>query len=281
MGIQIQDLRIKTQDSRILTEGLIVKKYHILLLASCLSFLNTISAQQNFPLNREWALNQDKINAGIPSKISKDSIADNVKKVLPSFADIDNSCFKPLIITPSHPVIDKSKNLAYRKYRKESLFIINDTADKFYLTIDPLFNFEAGVDAADTSGEKLYKNTRGLLVRGDINKNFVFESSFLETQSAFPQYIDDYIASTGSANLATAIVPGQGRSKLFRTNGYDYAMASGYISYSPSSFINIQLGHGKHFIGDGYRSLEEGQRVEFSVAQGQKGLQAEDVSVVE
>lgn len=29
-----------------------------------------------------------------------------------------------------------------------------------------------------------------------------------------------------------------------------------------------------------YRSLEEGQRVEFSVTQGQKGLQAEDVSVV-
>ena len=29
--------------------------------------------------------------------------------------------------------------------------------------------------------------------------------------------------------------------------------------------------------GDGYRNLEEGQRVEFSVVQGQKGLQAQDV----
>ena len=29
--------------------------------------------------------------------------------------------------------------------------------------------------------------------------------------------------------------------------------------------------------GDGYRSLEEGQRVEFTVAQGQKGPQAQDV----
>ena len=33
--------------------------------------------------------------------------------------------------------------------------------------------------------------------------------------------------------------------------------------------------------GEGYRSLEEGQRVEFSVTQGDKGLQAEDVSIVE
>ena len=30
----------------------------------------------------------------------------------------------------------------------------------------------------------------------------------------------------------------------------------------------------------GYRSLEEGQRVEFAVAEGQKGLQAQDVNVV-
>ena len=31
--------------------------------------------------------------------------------------------------------------------------------------------------------------------------------------------------------------------------------------------------------GEGYRNLEEGQRVEFSVQQGPKGLQAVDVAV--
>jgi CspA family cold shock protein len=39
--------------------------------------------------------------------------------------------------------------------------------------------------------------------------------------------------------------------------------------------------HFRAIRGDGYRSLEEGQRVTFSVAQGQKGLQAEDVEVTE
>lgn len=33
--------------------------------------------------------------------------------------------------------------------------------------------------------------------------------------------------------------------------------------------------------GMGYRSLEEGQRVEFTVTKGQKGLQAQDVSVID
>lgn len=32
--------------------------------------------------------------------------------------------------------------------------------------------------------------------------------------------------------------------------------------------------------GDGFRSLEEQQRVEFTVAQGDKGLQAQDVIVL-
>lgn len=39
--------------------------------------------------------------------------------------------------------------------------------------------------------------------------------------------------------------------------------------------------HFKSIIGTGYKSLEEGQRVEFNVAQGQKGLQAEEVTVIE
>lgn len=39
--------------------------------------------------------------------------------------------------------------------------------------------------------------------------------------------------------------------------------------------------HFRAIVGDGYRSLEEGQRVKFTVTQGQKGPQAENVSVVE
>ena len=37
--------------------------------------------------------------------------------------------------------------------------------------------------------------------------------------------------------------------------------------------------HYRAIIGDGYRTLEEGMRVNFKVTQGQKGLQAEEVSV--
>ncbi len=38
--------------------------------------------------------------------------------------------------------------------------------------------------------------------------------------------------------------------------------------------------HFNAIVADGYRSLDEGQRVEFTVTQGQKGPQAENVTVI-
>ncbi|PJE78506.1 Cold shock-like protein CspG [invertebrate metagenome] len=35
--------------------------------------------------------------------------------------------------------------------------------------------------------------------------------------------------------------------------------------------------HFRQIVGDGFRTLSEGQRVEFKVTQGQKGLQAEEI----
>lgn len=52
----------------------------------------------------------------------------------------------------------------------------------------------------------------------------------------------------------------------------------GFISREngPDVFV-----HFRAIRGDGYRSLSEGQSVEFTVTQGQKGPQAENVTVVE
>jgi CspA family cold shock protein len=52
----------------------------------------------------------------------------------------------------------------------------------------------------------------------------------------------------------------------------------GFITRSEGSDVFV---HYSAIKGDGYRSLEEGQRVELTVTQGQKGPQAEDVIVLE
>ena len=61
----------------------------------------------------------------------------------------------------------------------------------------------------------------------------------------------------------------QGTVKWFN-NGKGY----GFIEREDGDDLFV---HFNAIIGDGFRSLEEGQRVEFNVVQGQKGLQAQDV----
>ncbi|HJN02707.1 MAG: cold-shock protein [Nitrospinota bacterium] len=51
----------------------------------------------------------------------------------------------------------------------------------------------------------------------------------------------------------------------------------GFISRDEGNDIFV---HFSAIGGDGYRSLEEGQKVEFVVTEGQKGPQAQDVTVV-
>ena len=53
----------------------------------------------------------------------------------------------------------------------------------------------------------------------------------------------------------------------------------GYGFIEPAEGEDVFV-HFNAIVGDGYRNLEEGQRVEFTVTQGQKGLQAEDVVVI-
>ncbi|MBX2808212.1 MAG: cold shock domain-containing protein [Cellvibrionaceae bacterium] len=67
-----------------------------------------------------------------------------------------------------------------------------------------------------------------------------------------------------------------------RTNGivkwFNNSRGYGFISCGVENediFV-----HYRNIRGEGYRSLAEGQSVEFSLAKGEKGLQAEDVMCV-
>lgn len=125
---------------------------------------------------------------------------------------------------------------------------VEPPGENFKLHFDPILNFEKGRDYSDTINRMLNTNTRGLIASGYIGEKFYFETMFAENQSTFP----DYISRT---NKATLVVPGQGRWKTFKTTGYDYAFSSGFFSVQPLKNLNIQVGHGKQKIGNGYRSL--------------------------
>ncbi|SDE55373.1 hypothetical protein SAMN05421855_1011193 [Ulvibacter litoralis] len=123
----------------------------------------------------------------------------------------------------------------------------------YWLTLDPGVDLQVGKDFdADIS---TYNNTRLVTTQGGIGDNISFFAVIFESQGRFADYFNRYAESIRPDGGNPAIIPGRGIAKAFRTDSYDYPIATGHISYSPSKTFNVQLGHGKNFLGDGYRSL--------------------------
>ncbi|MCU0359667.1 MAG: hypothetical protein MUF75_02940 [Bacteroidia bacterium] len=144
----------------------------------------------------------------------------------------------------------KHQNLLDALFNRHLIQIKSKNKDNnaFDLFIDPLLNLEYGKDFSDASGEQLYTNTRGIIAGGHLGTNVYFETLLSENQSFFPTYLDSFATEQ-------KVIPGQGRWKTFKTSGYDYAFSSGFVSVQAGKHLNIQFGHGKHKIGNGYRSL--------------------------
>lgn len=114
----------------------------------------------------------------------------------------------------------------------------------FILHINPIMNFEFSNDSASHfSG-----NTRGILISGQLDKRFRFVSGMVENQAFFQPYVTDYVKKN-------SVVPGSGRSKVFKKYGYDFSNAFGYLTYNFNSKFQLLLGHTRQFVGYGYRSV--------------------------
>ena len=76
----------------------------------------------------------------------------------------------------------------------------------------------------------------------------------------------------GAASRMKKVIMAQGTVKWFNADkGY------GFIAVEGGKDVFV---HFSAITGSGYRSLEEGQQVEFDITQGQKGPQAENVKVI-
>jgi len=148
--------------------------------------------------------------------------------------------------------IAKSKTSWFgRKWWNEHMVAYK--GENFWFTLDPGVDLQIGKDTgADVD---TYNNTRLLYIQGGIGKKFSFFTVFYESQGRFADYFNRYAESIKPNGGNPAIIPGRGIAKGFNEDAYDYPVATGYVSYSPSKTFNFQVGHGKNFVGEGYRSL--------------------------
>ena len=140
---------------------------------------------------------------------------------------------------------DTLHNGLLRHLKYENLLLYHEKG--FTLRMDLLMKFEGGRET-ETIRYNPFINTRGIIFRGDIAKHFSFESRFYENQAFYPEYVRKAIGQT-------YVAPGQGRVRGFKSYGFDFSSAAGWLSYKPWQWLNFQFGNGKNFIGEGYRSL--------------------------
>lgn len=145
--------------------------------------------------------------------------------------------------------INKTYNASWHQKAFDKLFntdLVTLKGVDYSIVVNPLLQFEYGND--NRSNKSTWINTRGFEVKGTLGNRFAFYTAFRENQAVFPAYLD--------ANIRKSrVVPGQGLIRSFGNNGFDYAYSTAYISYNAMQWFNIQLGNGRNFLGDGYRSL--------------------------
>ncbi|OMQ11121.1 energy transducer TonB [[Flexibacter] sp. ATCC 35103] len=141
-----------------------------------------------------------------------------------------------------------------RKFWNENLVQIQ--GEDYWLALNPILDLQMG-KASDLDASYTYVNTRALNFRGGLGKNLNFTTTVFESQGRFAGYFNDYAETLKPSGGNPAIIPGMGIAKRFKTDAYDFPLAEANITYVPSKFFDLQLGYGRNFIGDGYRSLFE------------------------
>ena len=147
----------------------------------------------------------------------------------------------------------------HRKFFQEHLLQIRE--GKFNLNADLIFDeyigyskreiptgHRAGI-SSDSITHVPMMNTRGFEVSGNFSDKFYFETAFYESQGRFGGYVDSSVRKY-------RVVPGQGGWKnVGDGKGFDFSSSASRLVYMPGKHFTFDLGYGKNFIGDGYRSL--------------------------
>lgn len=151
---------------------------------------------------------------------------------------------------PPQYSVNKKPLLKYFYKTPANLF---ETHGRYFdLVINPAFQFSYARERGD--GQPLFMNQRGAEIRGSIDKRIYFQSTIVETQARFADYVtariirDSAIQGAGLYKTYTSLL-------LPLNSSYDFVNAQGLIGFNITPHIGLQFGNGQHHVGDGLRSI--------------------------
>lgn len=118
---------------------------------------------------------------------------------------------------------------------------------QYQLSFGALLLLQQGFDGADTAKTNLLGSGLGLFLKADLGKKFSVYGSFYADNSSYPAYLRNYISSV-------KVVPGGAFAR--GTNlGSSFTNYEVQTRWTPNKNFAFEAGRGKHFFGDGYRSM--------------------------
>jgi hypothetical protein len=138
-------------------------------------------------------------------------------------------------------------------YKKKSDLFSVDVEPDFDLHVNPVLYVGAGNDSE--LDDMLFINTRGVELRGMIDRKIGFYMYMAENQTRLPSYVSGSVTNNSDFGLYP-VIPHEGFWKSFKKGkGYDFLQTRGYFTFEATRHLNIQFGNDRFFIGNGQRSL--------------------------
>ena len=220
--------------------------------SSNLSARDREDLQYLFDDNHEWIGQADD-----PTTLTGRRNADQVKVYVDSthtFYYFDESKARKTD-TRAHFRVNRKPILGTFYRTSSALYEVNKPG--FNLIINPLLDFNVAYDQFDNSNQTsniLFLNKRGIEIRGSIDDRIYFETNVTDAQARLPNYVRRQV-------IRDEALPGNGSYKPYKssifdvTGAYDFLNAQGLIGFNVTRHVGVQFGHGRNFIGNGYRSM--------------------------
>lgn len=209
--------------------GVFNLKYHVVLIA-LFCFSSLIQAQHHYvPLYKS-------VNYSIMNEV--DTLGSPVHTSIRPFRvkDVDSNAWYQSTY---------GSDIFLDKYVPEFTFN-KESNTPITLSAFPIFSFVPGFES-DYNDGGTFETSIGANFSAFVGSKLDVNLNLIRSHSIYPLYIRNYAFNN-------QIIPGQGFAHTTDW-GYHYRNSTGYISYSPDDHFNFQLGRGKNFWGEGYRTM--------------------------
>jgi len=194
-----------------------------------LYFLTTNAQQLFVPLNNEINFRIEKIKFNSPNFHS-------------SIKPFQYSQVYESTNNDTNLIINK-KNTFLNKLLNQNLIKLENKKNKF--SINPIL---------ETSYNYLKRNNNNLSTKYGVSINGNYTKKLSLHIETFLGY-ENKTYSNNIPNDTINIIPHFGKTFKQTNNTFSFFNIDGYLSYTPIKFANFQVGKGKNFWGEGYRSL--------------------------